>query len=75
MIYQKEILTTGEAARELGVTALTISRWCKAAHAGEDSPLRRDECWRPGRDWKVRRSAVARLRGDELAGRPLAISQ
>jgi hypothetical protein len=60
----KEILTTGQAARELGVTPLTVSRWCQAAHAGGTSPLRRDECFRPGRDWKIRRLAVSRLLGE-----------
>ena len=62
----KEILTTGQAARELGVTPLTVSRWCQAAHAGSPSPIRREECFRPGRDWKIRRAAVARLLTGEV---------
>lgn len=63
-MLQKEILTTGQAARELGVTPLTVSRWCQAAHTGNTSPLKREECFRPGRDWKIRRCAVERLLGE-----------
>ena len=65
-MLQKEILTTGQAARELGVTPLTVSRWCQAAHTGSPSPLRREECFRPGRDWKIRRGAIERLLGDSV---------
>ena len=65
-MLQKDILTTGQAARELGVTPLTVSRWCQAAHAGNTSPLKREECFRPGRDWKIRRGAVERLLGESV---------
>jgi len=65
-MHQKEIFTTGQAARELGVTPLTVSRWCQAAHTGNPSPLKREECFRPGRDWKIRRGAVERLIGESL---------
>ena len=71
-MLQKEILTTGQAARELGVTPLTVSRWCQAAHAGHQSPIRREECFRPGRDWKIRRCALERLLGESLLTEPAA---
>ena len=71
----KDILSTGQAAKELGVTPLTISRWCQAAHNGRTSPLRIDECFRPGRDWKIRRSAVERLSGGaQMAASAAAVS-
>jgi hypothetical protein len=71
-MLQKEILTTGQAARELGVTPLTVSRWCQAAHTGNQSPLKREECFRPGRDWKIRRGAVERLLGESVLSEPAA---
>lgn len=63
MEMYRSILTTGQAARELGVTRVTILRWCEAAHAGKDSPIRPEECFRPGKDWKIRQTAVQRLTG------------
>jgi hypothetical protein len=68
MHAEKAILSTGDAARALGVTSLTVMRWCQAAHDGKPSPLRREECFRPGRDWKIRSSAVERL----VTGEPVA---
>ncbi len=57
-------LTTGQAANELGYSAVAVNRWCHAVLSGKPSPFQPGACWRAGHEFRIKPSAISRIKGE-----------